>query len=403
MWLRLKLKSLLAIWMLVLGMLPLSIALNPEGVESPSKFTTNSANRLSPEEKLELLEKAEWVNQLLTNEGLNQQLNGTVLIAQKGVILYTAANGYADYRAKTPIALESAFQLASVSKTFTAVAIMQLYEAGLLQFDDLVTKFLPDFPYKAVTIRMLLNHRSGLGNYMSLAGKYGHVKLPFTNHHMHQMFVKHRPKLNYPTNTRFEYSNTGYAYLAYLVEVISGLPFEVYVNNKIFAPLGMYSAYVFNANHPPQRPDAVKGHKTTKWLVQNENDWVLNGITGDKGVYANVNDLLLFDQALHHGNLLKPETKTLAFSPGSPEKKYEFANYGFGFRMKKINGKTIIYHNGWWGGFKAAFRHYIEDDITLIALTNIDKKFPTPWICEQKLIFAGNQAPADTELLSETE
>ncbi len=336
--------------------------------------------------RIKLLEKAGLVEDVIAEKGFLNGFNGTILIAQKGEILFANAYGVANKQTQEPIDLFSNFQLASVSKTITATAIMILKDNGLLNFDDEVVKHIPDFPYSNITIRHLLTHRSGLADYIALSGNYGGLRNGLlSNEAMHNLFVTYKPRQTFPTGKGFKYQNTNYGYLALIVQRITKVPFDEFVDREIFLPAGMFSSKILNPYRNSVIPMAVKGHHSNSPNTPiNEYKYALNGVMGDKGAYSNVSDLLAFDQALHTYKLVKKETLDEAFTNGSPDP-VDY-NYGLGFRLKRIYGTPIIYHNGWWQGFKAAFRHYPTLDMTLIVLTNSDKKFSIPNVIEYLLI-----------------
>ncbi len=383
--------GLIGIWFLLTSYYP-----NGNNVEKP--ISRSGTDSLSALERIQLFEKSLALTQLIEEKKLIKNFTGTVLIAEKGQILFAGAYGYANKNNKEPINLESAFELASVSKTFTGVAIMMLYDQGKLQFDDPVSLYLPDFPYPAITIRHLLTHRSGLPNYMWLAEKYWNRRQALTNEDMYKLFAQHKPRLIFNINGKFDYSNTNYAFLACIVEHITQTKFDDFVEQKIFLPLGMTASKVHHAAEKTEVPLMVSGHKYAVQQPIDKDSYFINGVMGDKGVYSTVTDMLKFDQALYTDFPVKQTTLQLGFAPGSPEAQYANKNYGFGFRMRIDGGKRIIYHNGWWQGFKTAFKRYVDEKKTLIVLSNSDRKLPQPYILEYALLH-GKEAFAEADSL----
>lgn len=382
-WLR---ASLMAFALVLFLGLPLSYRSIKVQADEPSA-------QLSAVERMRLLAKSDFLGEMLGEAAFLKSFNGVVLLAEKGQVLFAKAFGYSRLSDRTPMQLESVFQVASVSKTVTATAVTLLAQAGAIAVDTPMMVYIPDFPWPDITVRQVLNHRSGLPNYMYLADDRTNRRQPITNEDMHRLMVQYKPRLIFTPGARFDYSNTGYAYLALLVERVSGMPFEQFAYNKIFAPSGMESSYIFRAGSGKIIPNAVVGYKGG--VPVNEDYNYLNGVVGDKGLYTTVADLLAFDRALHGGKLLQTPWLNLAFTGGSPEAKHMNYNYGFGFRIRKFdNGEEAIYHNGWWNGFKSAFRHYSKSDQTLIVLTNSDKKFPIPSIIEQ--VFVMGKANLDS-------
>ena len=295
--------------------------------------------------------------------------NGAVLISEKDHVIYRKAFGYSDLQSRQELNTKSVFQLASVSKQFTAVAIMMLKSRGLLKYEDKVTKFFPNFPWHEVTIRHLLNHRSGIPDYRWFLDPLMVDKnKPVSNQEMMRQFAIHKPDTYFSTGAHHAYSNSGYAVLAAIVEKLSGTSFSNFMKLAVFEPLGMKQTYVYSKCDKPIPPVAVKGYERNG-AYEAPND-AFNGITGDKNVYSTVEDLFLWDQALYSNKLLPQNELQEAFQPGSPELK-GYRNYGFGWRINQhITDKKIVYHSGWWRGFRTFFLRNLHDHSTIIILSN---------------------------------
>ena len=295
--------------------------------------------------------------------------NGAVLISEKDHVIYRKAFGYSDLQSRQELNTKSVFQLASVSKQFTAVAIMMLKSRGLLNYEDKVTKFFPNFPWHEVTIRHLLNHRSGIPDYRWFLDPLMVDKnKPVSNQEMMRQFAIHKPNTYFSTGAHHAYSNSGYAVLAAIVEKLSGTSFSNFMKLAVFEPLGMKQTYVYSKCDKPIPPGAVKGYERNG-AYEAPND-AFNGITGDKNVYSTVEDLFLWDQALYSNKLLPQNELQEAFQPGSPELK-GYRNYGFGWRINQhITDKKIVYHSGWWRGFRTFFLRNLHDHSTIIILSN---------------------------------
>jgi CubicO group peptidase (beta-lactamase class C family) len=294
--------------------------------------------------------------------------NGNVLIAQRGIPIYEESFGYSDLRKKNPLTKNPKFQIASVSKQFTAVAIMQLYEQGLLDYNDSLQKYFPDFPYKGITIHMLLTHTSGLPNYTYLCDrKFPYKDSAVYNNEVLNCLTQYHPAKYYKPGKRFDYSNTGYVILASIVEKISGVSFPEYLNKNIFKPLGMNNTFVYvkGKTHFPQ--NTTKGYKS--WRRKAE-DIFLNGVYGDKGIYTTTGDLLKWDQGLYTGKIISYETLQRAFKPWA-HKRWTNKYYGYGWRIynSQIAGK-VIYHSGWWYGYQSLLVRLEKDKSTIIVLKN---------------------------------
>ncbi|MEZ5199021.1 MAG: serine hydrolase domain-containing protein [Bacteroidales bacterium] len=302
--------------------------------------------------------------------------NGTVLYGENGQEIFKGAYGYANFRNKQELATDSAFQLASVSKMFTAAAIMILKNEGMLAYDDAVTKYIPEFPYPEVSIRNLMNHRSGLSRYMSLADKYWDINKPINNEEVIGLFEKHQPSPYFSANDGFHYCNTNYALLASVVERVSGKSFDAFVKEKIFDPLGMTNSFVYNlkgkTSIDSHVPVGVPGYRYNGRRLVQVSDYYLNGVMGDKGVYSSVEDLFKFSLALDNGSLIPLPELEEAFTSGSPPYWKRKDGYGFGWRIKDDMDSTA-YHFGWWKGFRTYFIRDMKNDRVLIALTNTHK------------------------------
>ncbi len=295
--------------------------------------------------------------------------NGVVLITEHNHVIYKKAFGYSDLASRDSLKVSSQFQLASVSKQFTSMAIMMLKERGFLSYEDKVTRFYPKFPYPNVTIRQLLTHRAGLADYRWFIDPYWLNKdKPISNQEMMRMFSKFKPEPYFSPNSQHSYSNTGYAVLAAIVEKISGVTFSTFMKKAVFEPLGMNHSLIYSKCENANLPGNVCGYERNgSWKAPND---CFNGITGDKNVFSTVEDLFIWDQALYSNKLVKQETLAEAFKEGSPEL-HGLRNYGFGWRINKQNPeKQIVYHSGWWRGFRTFFMRNLTDHNAIIVLTN---------------------------------
>lgn len=327
-------------------------------------------------DKVRVAKKAHQVDSVFQYLQKKIGFNGNVLYAEKGRLVYQASFGYSDYDTREKLTTQSAFQLASVSKMFTAMAIMILAEEGQISFDDSLKYFFPDLPYPGVTIRHLLVHRSGIPNYMYLADDYWNRDLSMCNDDIIRMLEEEKQSRYFRADNGFHYCNTNYALLASIVEKVAGQSFELYAKYNIFDPLEMNSTFVYRL--PEDSPakgkiDAqVCGHAVRRRRLVTQPDYYQNGIVGDKGVYSTIGDLFKFDQALYHEKLVSDSTLALAFTPGSPRFSRHRDNYGFGWRIKADRDNTV-YHFGWWKGFRSYFIRDLDQEKTIIILTNADR------------------------------
>jgi CubicO group peptidase (beta-lactamase class C family) len=353
-----------------------------EGLNTPS-FTYNKLSD-TERDRLNTEVKAKY-EKLLGNRGFS----GQILVAKNGEIVFEDYKGYANISQKTPVVPETPIHLASVSKTFTGMVALKLWEQEKLDLKAPVTKYLPNFPYTEVTIEQLLSHRSGLPDYTYFmeSRKYASVKVknkrgrwvkklkliqndkPFkdgtyTNQDVLDYMVQKRPAPAANPNRVFRYCNTNYVLLALIIEKITGQDFPTYMNETVFKPLKMTNSYIFSAKtidrYTPSYNAKMQPYRIEKY----------DCIYGDKNVYSTVRDLFLWDKALTEGTFLRPETLEMAYQPQSPTNKY-FHNYGFGWRiLVKPNEEKLIYHNGWWHGNNTVFNRLIGETATIIILGN---------------------------------
>jgi CubicO group peptidase (beta-lactamase class C family) len=264
----------------------------------------------------------------------NTGFNGTVLVAQYGKIIYKRAFGIANNFTKDQLSTRTPFQLASVSKQFTAVSILQLMEQGKLKLDDRVEQHIPGFPYdSSITIRSLLTHKSGLANYAYCLDKYYDKKAPLTNTKVVELFKKIKPGIDYHPNRQFHYNNTNYILLAYIVERISGKGFREYLKENIFIPAGMKESFVYDPAHPELLKKSATGYQPKRSGLAVVGFDHLDGVTGDKGIYSTVEDMFLWDQALNSETVIKLSSLAEAFTPQHTKPKVLTTNYGLGWRI----------------------------------------------------------------------
>lgn len=295
--------------------------------------------------------------------------NGNVLVAKNGKIVYQNTFGWADYLHRDSLKINSIFELASVSKPFTATAILMLAEKGKLRLNQNVKEFFPNFPYEGITIRMLLTHRSGLMNYVYFTDKIWKKKRDgMTNVDVMNMIAEYKPKSYYKPDQRFHYNNSNFMILGAIVEKVSNRPFAEFMKEHIFKPCGMNNTHVYSKVSFNKIPVDVIGHDKIwrRSVVQN----FLDGPVGDKGIYSTIQDLFLFDRCMRKNNLLKPATVAEAYTPSSALERGHFG-YGYGWRTFTESNRKVVYHTGWWHGFKHIYLRELDKDITVILLSNL--------------------------------
>lgn len=302
-----------------------------------------------------------------------KRFNGVALFAQNGNIVYHKAFGFSNFSTKDSLQLNDAFQLASVTKPITAIGILKLVQDSLLRLENTVQDYFPNFPYENITIRHLLSHRSGLANYMYFIDKIWENKdSSINNDEMLAIMTQDTPKSYYAPDVKYHYCNTNYAILASIIEKISNDTYENYMTKTIFEPLGMDSTFVYNRNTQPDLPEGVIGYNA---IYRKKSNIYLNGVVGDKGIYASALDLYKLDRALYKDEFIDQNLLAEAFTPHNPSlTRRNRDNYGLGWRIHKPSEYgQIVYHGGWWKGFKTYFIRMLDRDQTIIILTNVTR------------------------------
>ena len=293
--------------------------------------------------------------------------NGGMIVAKGGNIIFEKYKGFVNIDGKDSINASTSLHIASVSKTFTAMAVLKLQEMGKINIEDSVTHFFPDFNYPGVTIKTLLNHRSGLPNYLYFMEDAGWNKdSAIENKDVLQWLILKKGMLKNiaSPNKRFTYCNTNFALLALIIEKVSGQTYPHFMQENIFDPLGMKNTFVHF------KGDNKIRSKSFDWRGREIPDNFLDDVYGDKNIYSTPRDLLIWDRALSDTVFLTAKSLELAYTPYSNEKP-GIKNYGLGWRMNNYEyGKKIIFHNGWWHGNNAAFIRVLKDDATIILISN---------------------------------
>ncbi|MDQ8006563.1 MAG: serine hydrolase domain-containing protein [Pedobacter sp.] len=316
-----------------------------------------------------------WIADFMSNLHKKYRFNGNALVAKKGKIIYQGALGWADYLHRDSLKINSEFELASITKTFTGTAIMQLVEAGKLNLDDDVKKFFPNFPYDGITVRLLLPHRSGMMNYVYFIDdiwrkEKRNMKKGVTNQEVMQVIAERKPSPYTKPDRLFHYNNSNYMVLGAIIEKVTGMRYSQYMMEHIFKPAGMKNTHVYSKAEYEKIPVDVVGHDRNNFkysVVQN----FLDGPVGDKGIYSTVHDLVLFDKYLRNERLLKNSSLDSSYVGRNKPIKGHF-NYGYGWRLFEEKGKAkVAYHTGWWHGFRHIYVRDLDKDIVVVFLGNL--------------------------------
>jgi len=323
------------------------------------------------------------LQQFMTGQHDYFRFNGNAMVIKNGKIIYQQSLGYADYDSKRPLNDSSVFELASVSKQFTAMGIMICKERGLLAYSDDIKKFFPDLPYDNITVRNLLTHTSGIPSYEDQFEKnWDHKKIAY-NKDIVGILEKLHDTLFFKPGTGWKYSNTGYALLALIIEKVSEMSYNEFMAKNIFQPLGMTHTFVYNTRRSTGKIPAnyalgfVYSDSLKKYILPDSSpkyDYVyyLDGIVGDGCVNTTAGDLFKWDQALYGNNLVNKVSLDEMLSPlvqTSPADPNNFYGFGVAVQPKSDKGK-IVSHTGGWPGYATNITRMVDSSETIILLSN---------------------------------
>ncbi len=302
------------------------------------------------------------IDKLMSTVYERGQFNGAILVAEQGKVVYLNAFGKANFQTSAGFTPETASDIGSVTKQFTAMAIMILAERKKLSYDDPVSKYVPEFPHSSylghITLRQLLNHTSGIRDY----GDLGVDDSGLDQQGLISALLKKQDLVAKP-GLKYRYSNPGYALLAVVVERVSGKKFGELLDQEIFKPAGMVNTFVYDNPREKHALTAV-GYGQFGEV----DDGSPTAIPGDGGVYSTVDDLFKWDQALYKDQLVSQATLAEAFTPGKVEE--GASKYGFGWNVEEKDGSKYLWHTGSHAGFRAFIGRRVADRVTVIMLTN---------------------------------
>ena len=364
-------KNIIAVSVIV-GLLSLASCQNNEkqlASHDPSENQKKSLYELNVK-KLDpdyIISKRNSLERFYEKNWPNNSMNGGFLVAKNGQIIYEKYEGSSDFSKGKKINENTPLHIASVSKVLTATAILKLANSEKLNLEDKVNTILPSFPYSEITIKMLLNHRSGLPNYAYFADdtKVWSRSKMLHNQDVLDLLAKHKFGLYFKPDRKFGYCNTNYAILALVIEKITGKNYRDAMQEMIFDPIGMKDTFVFD--YEKDKTSASQSYKGNKILYENNH---LDDIYGDKNIYSTPRDLLKFDIATYSKDFLNPVLVSEAFKGYSYEHKGT-KNYGLGIRMLEWEtGEQLFYHNGWWHGNTSSYVKLKKDTVSIFALSN---------------------------------
>ena len=328
-------------------------------------FCINAKAQLSIESK---------IDSILLNKYKTKEPGAVVLISKNGEVVYQKAFGSVNLELDVPMNTKHVFNIGSMTKQFTAMSVLMLFEQGKLNIDDEITKYLPEYPTngRSITIHHLLNHTSGIKSYTSLQKVRKMIRTDFSPKELIDVF-KNEP-FDFNPGEAFKYNNSGYAILGYIIELISGQSFGEFVEKNIFQELEMTSS--FYGSHSKIIQNRASGYHSRNGQFKNVMYASYSLPFSSGSLMSNTEDLLKWQQAIKNNTLIKNETSEKMFTnytlnDGSP------SNYGYGWHIRKIDKVKTYEHGGSIFGFKSMAVYIPSEDIYVAILTNCDCNSPT--------------------------
>ncbi|WP_207533262.1 serine hydrolase domain-containing protein [Desertivirga arenae] len=331
-------------------------------------------------------QKVKKLDSLFNTICADSTFSGSVLVAEDGLPIYQKTMGYANLATKQAVSSQTMFELASVSKQFTAMAIMQLHDKKKLEYSDSLQKYFPKIAYPGVTIQNLLNHTSGIPEFLGWDEKRININQINYNKDILASIEKSPQALNFKPGEQLSYSNTNYVLLALIVEKVSGMAFSKYIQEKIFVPLGMNHTRVYAQRAAKSKIrdyangyvyDAGKGtFVINDEMLSNKYEYYFDGVAGPYGISSTTEDLFKWDQALYTEKLVSKEALSRAYQPSQlingKNAKLGGLAYGFGWLImpnRHFSGKWYM-HTGGYPGYASIIVRYPEKNKTVIVLSN---------------------------------
>jgi CubicO group peptidase (beta-lactamase class C family) len=356
------------VWRIITLSLFAAVSIGAQSVQPPPQVV--SGKKITDAEIVKELEL--YLNKVVAED----QFSGAVLVARDGKPIFKKAFGLASKSAHTPNDVDTRFNLGSLNKSFTSVAIAQLAQQGKLAYTDTISKHLPDYTNKTaankVTIHQLLTHTSGMGDYYNREFMARRASLKTLADFL-PLFVN--DPLSFAPGEKVQYSNAGYVVLGLIIERLSGQSYYDYVREHIFKPSGMTSTDSYErdqkvpnlatgyTNMGPDGPQPGPRRDNTSSLPGKGNS--------AGGGYSTIEDMLKFASALLTHKLLNPAQTEIVFGGHSPQRP-EGPGKGYGFLLKQVNGMRIVGNGGGGPGINAMFRIYLDRGYTVVILSNYD-------------------------------
>jgi CubicO group peptidase (beta-lactamase class C family) len=321
------------------------------------------------------------IDAIFTSLQSNEAPGAAVLVVRNGRTVFSRGYGVTDLRTLHKIDAHTNFRLASFTKQFTAASIMLLARDGKLHYDGHLADFFPEFPEygKSITVRNLLNHTSGLPDYEDLLMKQyegtSPEKVPQILDADVLKLLETQSAGKFPAGSKWEYSNSGYAVLAMIVEKVSGKPFGQFLQERIFTPLGMKHTLAYEKGKNEVQHRAF-GHTKDDGAFRETDQSPTSAVLGDGGIYSSLDDLAKWDRALRDHALLSEAEMQPALTAVSPTDgpartpQGQTLSYGFGWFLDPYAGHKRMFHDGSTVGFRTTIQRFPDDSLTIIVLAN---------------------------------
>jgi CubicO group peptidase (beta-lactamase class C family) len=329
----------------------------------------------------------EQLNDTLNKYYKNKEFNGTILVAKKGAILYQGAFGYANIEKNIKNTVDTKFLIGSATKSFTAIAIMQAKEKGLVELHTPIKKYIPELNDELgkLTLHFLMKNSSGLPVHLNRITQLEHKDI--SSKELIELY--NTTKLSFTPGSKYEYSNLNYQLCAIVLERVTGMPYKNYIETHIFKPLSMHHSGIERTNEIAK--DKALGYDVTNGEFVKSDDNFVSYAKGGGDIYATALGILKWDSALYLNTLVNDKSKQLLYN-GSPN---TYGTYGYGFKVKTYNrsssNKTtgkLVRHGGSMYGYICNIHRYLDDEVLIVVLGNI-RPYPTMEITVsiEKLLF----------------
>lgn len=312
-------------------------------------------------------------DKILSKNYSGEKPGATALVYKDGEVLYRKAVGMANLELNVAMTPENVIEIGSITKQFTAVAILMLMEQGKLSAEDEIIKFIPDYPTnkKTITVHHLLNHTSGIKSYTSMESFMSLVRKDMTPTEIIDHFKNE--EMEFDPGEEWSYNNSAYIILGHIIEVVSEKSYADFISENIFKPLGMKNSYYGSMTQ--LIPNRATGYSPAEGGWRNANYLSLTLPYAAGSIMSNVDDMLLWHKAVHNNTLITAESRAKAFTNttlnnGDP------TNYGYGWMINEINGSPSIEHGGGIFGYTTAGIYVPDENLYVIVLTNRDGSSP---------------------------